>query len=76
MIHFSSSTRKSSRLPYLHPFDLDMPSDQHKMYEYAINMAQLLSSDLPEDDAAIQIEKLVVSKIIPPISKPYLRSYS
>lgn len=54
-----------------------MPSDQHKMYEYAINMAQLLSSDLPEDDATNQIENLVVSEIIPLIvAKPYLRAYS
>jgi hypothetical protein len=54
-----------------------MPSDQHKMYEYAINMAQLLSSDLPEDDASNQIENLVVSEIIPLIvAKPYLRAYS
>jgi hypothetical protein len=52
-----------------------MPSDQQKLYEYAINMAQL-SSDLPEDDATIQIETLVVSKIIPLIPKPYLRAYS
>jgi hypothetical protein len=54
-----------------------MPSDQHKLYEYAINMAQLLSSDLPEDDATNQIENLVVSEIIPLIvAKPYLRAYS
>jgi hypothetical protein len=51
-----------------------MPSDQQKMYEYAINMAQLLSSDLLEDDATIQIEKLVVSKIIHPIAKTLSQS--
>jgi len=38
-----------------HRFDLDIPSDQQKMYEYAANMAQLLSSDLPEDDVTNQI---------------------
>jgi hypothetical protein len=54
-----------------------MPSDQQKMYEYAANMAQLLSSDLPEDDVTNQIDNLVVSKNIPPIvAKPYLRAYS
>jgi hypothetical protein len=53
-----------------------MPSDQQKKYEHAINMAQLLSSDLSEDDATIQIEQLVVSKVIPPISKHYLRAHS
>jgi hypothetical protein len=47
-----------------------MPSDQQKMYEYASNVAQLLSSDLPEKDATIQIENLVVSKIIPLLQNP------
>jgi hypothetical protein len=42
-----------------------MPSDQLKMYEYAINVAQLLSSDLPEDDATVRIDNLVVSQIDP-----------
>jgi hypothetical protein len=54
-----------------------MPSDQQKLYEYAINMAQLLSSDLPEDDATNEIDKVVVSKTIPLlVAKPYLRAYS
>ena len=54
-----------------------MVGNKIMMYEYAINMAQLLSSDLPEDDATNQIENLVVSKIIPLIvAKPYLRAYS
>jgi hypothetical protein len=39
-------------------------------------MAQLLSSDLPENDATIQIETFVVSKIIPLIANLYLRAYS
>jgi hypothetical protein len=55
-------------------FNLDMPSDQQKMYEYAINMAQLLLSDLLEDDAIIQIEKLVVRKIIYLIAKTLFQS--
>jgi hypothetical protein len=54
-----------------------MPSDQQKMYEYAIDIAQLLSSDLPGDDVTNQIEKLVVRKIIPLIvAKSYLSAYS
>jgi len=39
-----------------------MPSNQQKMYEYAINIAQLLSSDLPEDDATNQIGNLQCGK--------------
>jgi hypothetical protein len=53
-----------------------MPSDQQKLYEHASNLAKFLLSDLPEEDATIQIESLLVSKIIPPLAKPYLRAYS
>ena len=54
-----------------------MPSDQQKLYEYAIDIARLLSSDLPEDDVTNQIKNHVVSKIISLIvAKPYLRAYS
>lgn len=49
-----------------------MPSDQQKLYEYASNMARLLSSNPPEDYVVIWIAKLVVSKIIQLIAKPYL----
>jgi len=41
-----------------------MPSDQQKMYDYASNLVRLLSSNIPQEDAILQIGQIVVGWII------------